>query len=322
MKKKGFLGLLLAGVLALAGCGSGSTADTVVLKIDNHEITKYEYMVYLYTTTQSFVSTAGEDVWNMDFDGQTADELVEERTISTLQSVLAAEKYAAANDITLTDEQKEEAAEAAKQFLSTVDEDSLKKMDVDEKKLVPLMEASYLYSLVYDAIAAECTADETDLANYYAEQKDEIRSDYTQLKLATIVVETEEKAEEVLQRAKDGEDFTALFREFDIDAAAEDSEETGETTMYQSYALAGFGLNEVPEVGEVVGPIQMEEGRYFVIKLLEKTVPTEDEVKTKAEALYQQQIQAEYAEKRINEMIKTQQVEKVKGIWDTLEKFH
>ncbi len=322
MKKKGFLGLLLAGMFALAGCGSGGTADTFVLKIDNHEITKYEYMVYLYTTTQSFVSTAGEDVWNMDFDGQTADELVEERTISTLQSVLAAEKYAAANDITLTDEQKEEAAEAAKQFLATVDEDSLKKMDVDEEKLVPLMEASYLYSLVYDAIAAECTADETDLANYYAEQKDEIRSDYTQLKLATIVVETEEKAEEVLQRAKDGEDFTALFREFDIDAAAEDSEETGETTMYQGYALAGFGLNEVPEVGEVVGPIQMEEGRYFVIKLLEKTVPTEDEVKTKAEALYQQQIQAEYAEKRINEMIKTQQVEKVKGIWDTLEKFH
>lgn len=323
MKKtrKGLLGLVLAGVFLLTACGSSGTADTVVLKIDNHEITKYEYMVYLYTTTQSFVSAAGEDVWNMDFDGQTADELVEERTISTLQSVLAAEEYAAANDIALTEEQKEEAAEAAKQFLSAVDADSLKKMGVDEKKLVPLMEASYLYSLVYDSIAAECAVDETDLANYYAEQKDEIRSDYTQLKLATIAVETEERAEEVLQRAKAGEDFTALFREFDIDAA-EDSEETGETTMYQSYAQAGFGLTEVPEVGEVVGPIRMEEDRYFVIKLLEKTVPTEDEVKTKAEALYQQQIQTEYAENRISEMIKTQQVEKVKSVWDTLEKFH
>jgi len=83
-----------------------------VLKIDNHDITKYEYMVYLYTTTQSFVSAAGEDVWNLDFDGQTADELVEERTISTLQSVLAAEEYAAAHDIALTDDQKEEAAAA------------------------------------------------------------------------------------------------------------------------------------------------------------------------------------------------------------------
>ena len=72
-RRKGLLGLLLAGVLALTACGSGGTADTVVLKIDNHDITKYEYMVYLYTTTQSFVSAAGEDVWNLDFDGQTAE---------------------------------------------------------------------------------------------------------------------------------------------------------------------------------------------------------------------------------------------------------
>ena len=90
-------------------------------------------------TTQSFVSAAGEDVWNLDFDGQTADELVEERTISTiLQSVLAAKEYAAAHDIALTDDQKEEAAAAAKQFLSTVDADALKKMEVDEEKLCAL----------------------------------------------------------------------------------------------------------------------------------------------------------------------------------------
>lgn len=69
-RRKGLLGLLLAGVLALTACGSGGTADTVVLKIDNHDITKYEYMVYLYTTTQSFVSAAGEDVWNLDLMGR------------------------------------------------------------------------------------------------------------------------------------------------------------------------------------------------------------------------------------------------------------
>ena len=44
-RRKGLLGLLLAGMLALTACGSGGTADTVVLKIDNHDITKYEYMV-------------------------------------------------------------------------------------------------------------------------------------------------------------------------------------------------------------------------------------------------------------------------------------
>ena len=109
-----------------------------MLKIDNHDITKYEYMVYLYTTTQSFVSAAGEDVWNLDFDGQTADELVEERTISTLQSVLAAEEYAAAHDIALTNDQKEEAAAAAKQFLSTVDADALTSRLNEHKLLDPI----------------------------------------------------------------------------------------------------------------------------------------------------------------------------------------
>ena len=108
-KMKMLLGLLLAGMLCLTACGGASEfTDEVVLKVGEQEIMKSEYMVYLYTTTKSFISAAGEDVWNMDFDGQTADELVEERTISTIQSVIAAKEYAAANGIALTEEQKAE----------------------------------------------------------------------------------------------------------------------------------------------------------------------------------------------------------------------
>ena len=326
MKKKikGLLGLLLAAMLGLTACGS-STADfkdEAVLKINDQEIMKSEYMVYLYTTTQSFVAAAGEDVWSMDFDGQTADELVEERTISTLQSVLAAEEYAAANGIALTEEQKEEAKAAAAQFISTVDEGTLAKMGMDEEKLIPLMEASYLYSLVYESIAAECAVDEGDMAAYYEEQKDQIRSDYTTLDLATILVDDASKAEEVAERAKDGEDFTALFKEFDVDPAAQNGEENGETTMYQSYMLSNFGLTEPLEVGEVAGPIQVGEGRYFILKALDKKVPTEEEVKQMAENGYKDKIQTEYTEARIDEMVKAQTVEKIEGVWETLEKFH
>ena len=62
--------------------------------------------------------------------------------------------------------------------------------------------------------------------------------------------------------------------------------------------------------------------KYFIIKTLEKTVPTEEEVKEKAETGYKDKIQTEYAEARIDEMVKAQKVEKVKSVWDTLEKFH
>ena len=68
--------------------------------------------------------------------------------------------------------------------------------------------------------------------------------------------------------------------------------------------------------------MQAEDGKYFVLKALEKTVPTEEEIKEKAETGYKDKIQTEYAEARIDEMVKAQKVEKVKGAWNTLEKFH
>ena len=53
-KAKGALCLLLTGLLWLAGCGS-SFSDEVIARIDGREVMKSEYMVYLYTSTESFV---------------------------------------------------------------------------------------------------------------------------------------------------------------------------------------------------------------------------------------------------------------------------
>ena len=92
-KAKGALCLLLTGLLWLTGCGS-SFSDEVIARIDGREVMKSEYMVYLYTSTQSFVSAAGSDVWDMDFDGMTGAELVQERAFSTIQSVVAAAQSA------------------------------------------------------------------------------------------------------------------------------------------------------------------------------------------------------------------------------------
>ncbi len=317
-KMKSLLCLLLFAMMSLTACGGSSGMDEVVLKIDGQEIMKSEYMVYLYTTTQSFIAMAGEDVWNMDFDGQTADELVEERTISTLQSVIAAEEYAAANGIALTTEQKAEAKLAAEQFMATVSREDLDKMGMDMEKLIPLMEASYLYSLVYGEIAAECGVDASDMEAYYQANKEKIRSDYTTLRLQTILLDDAEKADEAMNRAKKGEDFTQLFTEYDTNPAAEDG---GEMMLTQSQLQAGFGLTETLEVGDITGPVQVGEN-YFILKTVEKEVPAEAEVKEMAEGTYRSNVQGEYAEARMDEMVKAQTVEKMEGVWETLEKFH
>lgn len=322
MKKKmrSLLGLLLAGMLCLTACGGNTAAftDEAVLKIDDQEIMKSEYMVYLYTTTKSFLSAAGEDVWTMDFDGQSADELVEERTISTIQSVIAAKEYAAANGIAMTAEEKEAAKAAAEQFLAGVSQEDLAKMGVDAESLQPLMEDSYLYTLVHQSIAEECAVDAADMEDYYQTNKDRLKNDYTSLKVQTILLDDGEKAKEAADRAKAGEDFMALFEEYDVDP---DAENGGEMTVFQNYLQAVLGLTDVLEEGDIAGPLQIGEG-YFILKTLEKTVPTAEEVKELAESTYQAEVQTSYTEARFNELMKGQKVEKIAEVWDTLEKFH
>ena len=319
MKRKimGLLCLLLT-AFSLTACVESSVEDVAVMKIDGQEIMKSEYMVYLYTTTKSFVSAAGEDVWSMDFDGQTADELVEERTINTIQSVIAAKEYAEANGIALTEEQKAAAAEAAEQFMQGVSAEDLKKMNLDVKKLQPMMEDSYLYTLVHQEIAAECDVDAADMEAYYQENKAQLKKDYTSLKLQTILLDDGEKAAKAAERAKNGEDFLSLFEEYDIDTAAENG---GEMTVFQNYLENSFGLTDEMEAGDVAGPLQIGEG-WFILKTVEKTVPTDEEVKELAEGEYSMEVQTSYTESRFAEMTKGQVVEKIKGAWETLGKFH
>lgn len=319
MKKglRNLTGLLLAALLGLTACGSQFTEE-MVLKINEREIMKSEYMVYLYSTTQSFLSAAGADVWNMDFDGQTADELLEERTIQTIRTVIAAEEYAAANAITLTEEQQAEAQAAAEQFVAAVSAEDLAKMGIDADGAVPVMEASYLYSLVYHEIAAECEVDAGELQKYRAENEAALREDYAQVDMEAILLDDAEKAQEAAERAKAGEDFQKLFAEYDI--AQEEEREPIE--MYQSYLQLNFGVTEDVQVGDIVGPFQMDEASFVLLRAIDVSEPDAAELDELAETIYTNQVQTDYANARLDEMVQAQAVEKAEGVWEDMEKFH
>lgn len=332
MKKKGLLCLLIAGAMALSACGSNNASnsdnaggsdfnDEVVMKIDGREIMKSEYMVYLYTTSKSFTAVGGDDIWTMDFDGQTADELVEERTLKTLQSVIAAKKYAEENNITLTDDQKQEVASASEQFVANVPQEDIKKMGIDAESLAPFMESSYIYSLVYQALVAECEVDEAEKARYYEENKEQIKEELITVELDSIVLDDAQKANEVAEKAKSGTDFISLFQEYDIDENARLKEDGGKMTVYKTQLLSSFGLTEVPEIGVVTGPIDVD-GTYFILRVTSITTPQESEVKEKAETTFVNQKQTDYSDARFEEMMAAQKVEYIDEVYKNLEKFH
>ena len=99
--------------------------------------------------------------------------------ISTLQSVIAAKAYAAENGIALTEEQKAESKTAAEDFIAGVSPEDLEKIGIDAEGMAPLMETSFLYSLVYETIAAECEVEPEEMERYYEENREQLRAEYS-----------------------------------------------------------------------------------------------------------------------------------------------
>ncbi len=320
MKKyKRILCLLFAVLFPLSGCGK-SFSDEVVAKIDGKEIMKSEYMVYLYTTTQNFVSTAGNDVWNIDFDGMTGEELVQERAFTTIQSVVAACQYAKENDVVLSETQKQEAHQAATDFLKQTPQSDLEKMGINEKKMQTLMEESYLYSVVYETLAKECEVSEKDMKKYQIEYANTIHNDYTQITLHSIMVDDAQTAEEVANKAKAGEDFQKLFTEYDVDTDAKQNNPTGEMILYQNYLKMTFGITENLQKGQITNAIKAGD-KYFILKVMDIVPPTDEEIHKLAEQIYRDQVQSEYVDTRLSAMIETQEVEKMADVWENLDSF-
>ena len=109
-----------------------------------------------------------------------------------------------------------------------------------------------------------------------------------------------------------------MFDTYDVDPYGENG---GEMKLPWNYLQTTFGLQDELTVGDVVGPIGMGDG-WFVLKVTAKEIPDDAEVKEIAADLYRSEIQTAYTDTRFGELMEEQSVEKIDGVWDTLEKFH
>lgn len=326
MKKMRVVAMLLACAMLATSCSKSEpevavAEDAVIMQIDGEDIMKSEYLVYLYTTTQSFVSMAGEEIWTMEFDGMTADEAVEERTLDTLRKVKASVKYAEENGITLTEEQATEAATSASQFMTYIPEADLAVLGVTEEDLTILMEESYIFSSVYQAMAAGCVIDEDALQVYSDENREAYREQYTYLDFDCVVVDDATVADEVLTKALAGDDFTALFDEYDIDEAAKETEDKGKASMYKSDFLTSFGIAELPEVG-IQDEVMIIDLYFFIMNVEYIGVPTDEECDAMMEYAYQEEQMVAYAEAKTAELIAEQEMVYMEDVFATVTPFH
>jgi len=194
-------------------------------------------------------------------------------------------------------------------------------MGMDQEKMTAVMEDSYLYAEVYQAVSEGYEVPEAEIDAFFTENKDGLMEKFQLLKVNSIVVDDQKAAEEVMEKATAGEDFSALFATYDTIGDVEGQGENGEMTVYR-YVLEGqYGLSPDAAVGDVEGPFNMG-STYFILKVAEEIAPDEAEVKRLAGETYRSNMQMLHAEDTMEALANALSAEKIEGVWESLENFH
>ncbi len=285
-----FLTIILM-VSLLSGCGNHTgSGETVVvggpdpnkalLVIGNETVTVGEFQYYVFDKARekaySIDWEAAKDLagfdWNMKTESgvSLSDEIIELALNTVIAESVMIDK-ARANGVALTDEEKKNNDQMVMSYISQNGEEnfllSANAMAVnsveDYKNLVNRIQAVEVAKNEIIANLADYMDPEIDLSGW--------RSDEMVTAQHVLIMSNSEKhadpeatAQEVLARAKAGEDFAALIAEYNEDPGATEAGYTfGPGEMVKEFEEASFAL----ECGEISDVVKTEYG-YHVIKRL------------------------------------------------------
>lgn len=242
VKQKGYKYTILSMFLVLIISITGCSKESVVAKIDNNVITKDE----LYNV---LVEQNGE---------QVLESLISEKVIE-----LEAEK----EKVEVSEEEIQKELDELKEAYGG-EEVFNQAMTTYGYTLEALKDNITMNIKLKKLIEPTISISEEEISSYF-EMNKETFSQEEQVKASHILVETEEKAKEVIEKLKAGEDFVELAKQYSLDESNKES--GGELgffsrgQMVTEFEEAAFSLNS----NEISDPVKTDYG-YHIIKSEEK----------------------------------------------------
>ena len=223
----------------LVGC---SNNDDIIATVEDKEITEAELVAELKAMYGSEV-----------LDTLIADKIVALEADALNISVSKEEIDAEFNNYADAYGGKESLVEALKQYNMT-----------EEK----IREDIRTYLLTVKVMSDYVALTDEEVAAYFEENK-ALYSTPEQAEVSQILVATVEEANDVLEKLKAGEDFATLAEQFSIDA--ESADDGGAMGMIPTGMMSPEFDNAVfnANIGELVGPIETEEG-FHIVKVIDK----------------------------------------------------
>ena len=318
MKKfKLFFSLLLCfSLVAFSGCTEQIPKEDTIATVDGKAISKSEYMVYLYEATKDFNAIGGDDIWETDFDGQPAEEVVKERAFTTMLHVKVTADKAEKYQVSLSDAEKQTAKLDGDAELASMTQEQKELINISQEEMYHIMEETLLYQKIIYAITQDYQPSEADFNAYFEQNKQIQKNNYTQYVLNTILVADQQTAQEVIGRLQGGEDFQTLFELYEIDPQEKALGSRLET--YKNRLDTAFGIDFHLEEGQISSPIATAEG-YFVIQVLEKSIPDDTQLEELMRIDYTASMRQQVFTDELNQWLSETDVQRNETLYNSIE---
>jgi len=282
------LAIILSSLLCISsvGCSSKINANEVVAKVNGNDITVKQFQSTLALYKQSLESMYGSTIWDTEVEeGVKYKDKFKDIMLDQMIDIEAVCEQARKEKLVPT---KEEVDKAFNDLKKNIDADKeyknqLKEMGIDDTYLRNQQEQDLTIQKYKENFDKNVKITDEEMKKYYEEHKKDYYKD--EVKASHILISTvddngkplseakkkeaKKKAEEVLKKAKSGEEFSELAKEYSDDpGSAANGGDLGYFTkgqMVQPFEEAAFSLKP----GEISGLVESEYG-YHIIKVYDK----------------------------------------------------
>lgn len=250
------IALVLSVVFMLSGCRIGNTEITFsgqpitaisrdVFTLGDTVCGIKEAKVYLSNYQNIYGTAYGIDLWQHDFGDDSLVHYVKKITLEELTQIYGMKLLAEAKEITLTEEELADIEQAAEVYYKSLSKEEISYMEVSKGDIREYYSHYALARKLYHSLTEGVDEEVSD---------DEARV----MEIMQIFVSSQEKADEVLTKLKDGEDFATVASNYN------------ELSAIQVLVSRDDLPREVEEVafemsdGQISGSVEVENGYYFI----------------------------------------------------------
>ncbi|MGL5348861.1 MAG: peptidylprolyl isomerase [Peptostreptococcaceae bacterium] len=314
--------------ISVVGCSSGAKSDDVVATVNGKEITAKQYEITLALYKQSLEAMYGPSIWDTEIEkGVKYKDTFKDLMLDQMVSIEAVYEQAKKDNLLPS---KEEVDKSFKEMKKGIDADEAYKKSLEDiganDEFLKVQQEQDLALQNFKANFDKTTKiSNEEIKKYYEDNKNEFYKD--EVKASHILISTldennkelsaekkkeaKKKAEDVLKKAKAGDEFAALAKEYSDDKGSGseggDLGFFGKGKMVPEFEEAAFSL----KVGEISEIVESQFG-YHIIKVTDK-VDEQQPLEDVKEKIQKTLLAKKYSE-TIEKLTKAAKVEKNEAV--------